>query len=78
MDYEKWMNKAKAKIQTLSNGKTFLLKDLFCGADWESLKVGERSAFGKHFKNAVLEKEFLDVIYLEKAENNSAKYKKVK
>lgn len=76
MDYNLWMDKAKSKIETLSNGQIFVLKDLFCGTDWETLKVGDRLSLGKHFKNAVLEKELLNVTYLGKADNNSAKYQK--
>jgi hypothetical protein len=76
MDYKLWMDNAKSKIETLSNGQIFVLKDLFCGTDWEALKVGDRLSLGKYFKNAVLEKEFLNVTYLGKADNNSAKYQK--
>ena len=76
MDYSLWMNNAKSKIGTLSNGQIFVLRALFCGTDWETLKVGDRLSLGKHFKNAVLEKEFLNVTYLGKADNNSAKYQK--
>lgn len=76
MDYSLWMNNAKAKIETLSNGQIFVLKDLFCGTDWEALKVGDRRSLGKYFKNSVLEKELTNVTYLGKANNNSAKYQK--
>lgn len=77
MDYNLWINKAKSKIETLSNGQIFVLKDLFCGTDWDVLEVGDRLSLGKHFKNAVLEKEFKNVSYLGKADNNSAQYQKM-
>ena len=76
MDYNLWMDRAKSKIETLSNGQTFVLKDLFYGTDWATLKVGDRLSLGKHFKNAVLEKDFSNIAYLGKADNNSAQYQK--
>ena len=77
MNYNLWMDNAKIQIKKLSNGQIFVLKDLFYGTDWETLKVGDHLLFGKHFKNAVLEKEVLNVAYLGKADNNSAKYQKI-
>ena len=70
------MDNVRSKIESLSDGQIFILRDLFCGTDWETLKVGARLSLGKHFKNAVLEKDFLNVTYLGKADNNSAKYQK--
>ena len=76
MDYSVWMNNAKSKIEALPTGQIFVLKDLFCGTDWKTLKVGDRLSLGRNFKNAVLDKELLNVTYLGKADNNSAKYQK--
>ena len=78
MDYNQWINNAKTKIKEVSNGEVFLLKDLFCGTDWEILKKGERIGLGKFFKNAVLDGKVESVIYIGKADNNSAKYQKIK
>ena len=78
MNYTLWMDNAKSKIEALPNGQTFVLRDLFCGTDWEALKVGDRLSFGKHFKNAVLEKGITNVTYLGRADNNSAQYQKTK
>ena len=78
MDFDQWIDNAITKIKTLSYGEIFLLKDLFSGTDWQNLKVGERLFLGKFFKNKVLDKKLEGVTYIGKADNNSAKYQKIK
>lgn len=77
MNCIEWIDKAKFKIKTLPTGNVFVLKDLFLGTDWKSLKVGDRLSLGRNFKNEVLDKRIENVVYIGKADNNSAKYKKI-
>lgn len=56
MNYEQWMSKAIATIETeIQSGRRFEVKQLFPGHEWESLSTGERRSFGKYFSDAVRE-----------------------
>ena len=70
------MSKAQVAIVAIDPGKTFVLKDLFDGYEWKSLSVGERTSFGRVFKNAVLNHQINNVKYAGKLSNNSAYYVK--
>lgn len=76
MDYSKLLEEARERIATISIGQIFRAKDLFPGTQWNQLQRGEKLSFGKRFKNAVLDGEFPNVVYIGKAENNSAQYQK--
>lgn len=76
MDNAMWMDCAISKTNKLKNGVEFILKDLFDGVQWNKLSVGERLCFGRYFKNEVIEGKIPNVVYIGKAQNNSAKYKK--
>ena len=74
MDYAVWMEKAIKSIATISERQTFVVKDLFQGAEWKSLGRGDKLSFGKYFKNAITDKRVPNVEYVGKADNNSALY----
>lgn len=76
MDYENLLQKAEQKILALNADTEFFLKDLFEGTEWNKLKKGEKSSFGKLFKNSVDNGRFINIVYIGKAPNNSAIYKK--
>lgn len=77
MDNSLWLNRAISKTAALGSGTEFCLKDLFDGVEWNDLTVGTRLGFGRYFKNEVLEGHIPNVVYIGKAQNNSAKYRKV-
>ncbi len=76
MDYSELFKRANLHISDISDGQIFLAKDLFPGIEWNQLQTGEKLSFGKQFKNAVLDGKFPSVMYIGKAENNSAQYQK--
>ena len=77
MDYEKILKSAEFKIDALDVGTEFFLKDLYNGTEWKKLQKGVKLSLGRRFKNCVKLGEIPNVIYLGKAQNNSAIYKKV-
>ncbi len=77
MDYEKMLKSAELKINALDVGTEFFLKDLYNGTEWKKLQKGEKLSLGRRFKNCVKLGEIRNVIYLGKAQNNSAIYKRV-
>lgn len=77
MDYEKMLKSARLKIDALDMGTEFFLKDLYNGIEWKKLQKGEKLSLGRRFKNCVMLGEFSNVIYVGKAPNNSAVYKRV-
>ena len=77
MDNVLWLNRAISKTGELNSGTEFCLKDLFDGVEWNDLAVGARLGFGRYFKNEVLEGHIPNIVYVGKAQNNSAKYRKV-
>ncbi len=77
MDYERWINEAISATGALHLNMTFLLKDLFDGVRWNTLKPGERRELGRQFKIKVVRNLVPNVKYLDKADNNSARYIKV-
>ena len=76
MDYSELLERANTHISAIPNGQVFLAKDLFSGIEWNQLQKGEKLSSGKQFKNAVLDGKFPSVVYIGKAENNSAQYQK--
>ena len=76
MNYSELLERASRHISTIPSGQVFLAKDLFPGTEWNQLQKGEKLSFGKQFKNAVLDGNFSGVVYIGKAENNSAQYQK--
>lgn len=76
MDYTGLLERAGRRISAIPSGQVFLAKDLFPGTEWNQLQKGEKLSFGRQFKNAVLDEKFPGVVYIGKAENNSAKYQK--
>ena len=76
MDYSELLERANTHISAIPDGQVFLAKDLFPGIEWNQLQKGEKLSFGKQFKNAVLDGKFPSVVYIGKAENNSAQYQK--
>lgn len=77
MDYTEWLEIAVDKIKTLPINTTFVLKDLFDGIKWGELDRGDKSSFGKYFKNAVIDNDIPNVVYSGKAGNNSSQYEKI-
>lgn len=78
MDYLKVLKEKESRIFKLESGTVFLLKDLFEGVQWNGFSKGDRLNLGRTFKNLVDNKKVPNVMYLGKAENNSAKYEKIK
>lgn len=76
MDYSKLLEQAKQNISGIPIGQIFYSKDLFQGTEWNKLQRGEKSSFGRRFKNAVMDGRFPGVVYVGKADNNSAQYQK--
>lgn len=74
MNNEEWMNKARVTISEIGPGKSFVVKDLFEGYEWNFLTAGERRNFSKHFKNCVQNSQVPGVTYVDKKSNNSAYY----
>lgn len=64
-------------VEDIPSGQIFFAKDLIKGTEWGELPKGDRSKFGKYFKKKVESGEIPGVQYLEKADNNSAKYQKI-
>ena len=76
MNYEEILKLTTNKIEALEVGTEFFLKDLFDGTDWKNFKRGEKLSLGRYFKNQVVTEKITNVIYIGKAQNNSAIYKK--
>jgi len=76
MDYDALINQCKDAIELLPNGYVFLLKDLFIGTYWKNLDKGVRLELGRRFKLCVNRKEIPNTVYIGRADNNSAQYKK--
>lgn len=51
MDYNSWTAQARAKIDALSSGEIFELKDLFTGMEWGELSPAEKRSFGRFFSS---------------------------
>lgn len=49
MDFDYWMGKARMKIDKLSKGDEFVIKDLFDIVDWSKLDKTKKRDFGRHF-----------------------------
>ena len=77
MDYERVLKSTELKIATLDIGTEFFLKDLFDGTEWKKFKRGEKLSLGRRFKNWVEIGQFSNVVYVGKAPNNSAIYRKI-
>ena len=76
MNYEEFLEIVTNKIEVLEVETEFFLKDLFDGTDWKNFKRGEKLSLGRYFKNQVVTEKITNVIYIGKAQNNSAIYKK--
>ena len=77
MNTEAWMEKALISIEKLETGTSFVLKDLFNGAQWNQLAKGDRLYFGRFFKNKAIGGLIPNIKYVGKAPNNSAVYIKI-
>lgn len=77
MNIEKWKQKATDAIKTVPISHVFILRDLFDGIEWSALSKGERLSFGRLFKNEVTNGKIPGVVYIGKADNNSAQYKRI-
>lgn len=78
MDYSELLEKAKKSISTIPNGQIFLAKDLFPGTEWNQLSKGEKLGFGRNFKNKVTSGKIPNLMYVGKADNNSAQYQVIR
>lgn len=77
MDMNLWLEKAQKAILELKISDKFEVRSLFQGCEWELLPKGDRIAFGKFFKSEVLEGRVDGVQFLERANDNHAKYQKI-
>lgn len=72
------LNHAKDYIEKeVEPGTVFESKSLFGGVEWEALEKGDRIGFGRYFANAVRNGVVQNVVRLERAKNNHARYMKV-
>ena len=76
MNYEKLLDEAKEHLQEIEIGKEFYVKELV-GTEWVNLKKGDKLGFGRHFKREVTDGNVQGVIYVNKAPNNSAVYRRI-
>lgn len=74
INYQEWIELARATTQSIAKNHMFCLKDLFDGIRWSTLARGEKLELGRQFKHAVLQKSVPSVEYFGKAQNNSAQY----
>lgn len=77
IDDEKLLVLVSDKILKLDSGTEFFVKDLFNGTEWKKYPTGEKQNIGKRFKSLVNNSKIENVLYLGKAPNNSAVYKKI-
>ena len=76
MNYERFLEEAKEHLQEITIGKEFFVKELV-GPEWVNLERGDKLGFGRHFKREVLDGNVPGVIFIGKAQNNSAVYKRI-
>lgn len=78
MDYEQLLNRAKSYIEKeVKPGTIFEAKSLFEGVEWEALGKGDKVGFGRYFANAVKDGRIENIIRIERAKNNHARYMKM-
>ena len=78
MDYKKLLDYAKNFIENeMKPGTIFESKSLFEGVEWESLEKGDRIGFGRYFSNAVKNGRIKNIVRIERAKNNHARYIKL-
>ena len=79
MDLNFMTERAKKCIrEKIVVNQTFELSDLFERCEWNVISKGNRSHFGRTFKNDVLDHKIPEVQYIGKNANNHAMYIKVK
>lgn len=76
IDYDEMLTIAIDRIDSMPRGTVFFAKDLFDTVKWKALERGDKLGYGRFFKNKVLLSQVEGVIYVGKADNNSAQYKK--
>lgn len=69
------LEQAISETKNLSNGETFLVKDLFKGYEWNRIPRKTRLLLGTLFLNAV-SNDNIQVATFEKTSSNQQKYKK--
>ncbi len=77
MNTELLLGKARESIKKLKKGKHFVIKDLFKGTEWNDLSRGDKTSFGRIFKNEVVSGKYSDVKYVRRRNNNSSEYTKI-
>jgi len=78
VEYDIWINKAIMKIGNLDFDRTFVLKDLFTGIEWNELVRGEKQHLGREFKKAVENNKIPNVSIIKSPKGTSNTYKKDK
>ncbi|MDE5619111.1 MAG: single-stranded DNA-binding protein [Ruminococcus sp.] len=76
MNYCEWFEKAKKSIEPLNYGDTFTLAKLLYSSGWETLSRGEKSNFGKYFKNEVVNNHIPCIVLI--YANGAKQYRKIK
>lgn len=71
------LNKAKAELNNLKQGETFLVKDLFKGYEWARISLNDRRNLGSLFLSVIKSNPTLGVEVLDKTTSNQQKYKKL-
>lgn len=77
MDYDIWMNKVLINIGKLEKGTKFVVKDLFPGVEWNTLKPGEKSHLGRLFKKSIDDHKIPEVIIIDSPKGTATTYQKV-
>lgn len=76
-DLDALLGQAISETRKVEIGRVFLLRDLFLAHVWDGYKKGDRLSLGRNFKQKVEAGKVDNVIYVGKAQNNSATYRKI-
>lgn len=71
----KLLKQALSKLKDVKHGESFLLKDLFCGLEWNRLDIGTRIKLGKKFFEEMLSHDEISAIG--KSKDNQQQYQKL-
>lgn len=70
------LERSLREIAKMPSGTTFTVKDTFPGVEWNAIPKGDRSQYGKYFKNKVLAGAVKGVVLVENEKSGTARYRK--
>ena len=76
-DLDALLEQAILETRNVELGREFVLRHLFLTHIWNGYETGDRLRLGHNFKQKVVAGKVDNVIYIGKAQNNSALYKKI-